>query len=103
MKPIDYMLSSDLTDFNVIDSGANLSDHLVLQLMCTYNPEYAIDDYANNDMRPTVTHLRWDCAIYLSITLKRELVYNAFLQILLALKKTISFVSHQRALSNTNW
>ena len=38
---IDDMLSSDvnsLIDVNVIDSGANLSDHLVLQLICTNNP-----------------------------------------------------------------
>ena len=50
---IDYILSSDvnsLIDFNVIDSGANLSDHLILQLLCTYNPECVIGDNINNDM-----------------------------------------------------
>ena len=29
-------------DFDVTDSGANLSEHLVLQLICTYNPESTI-------------------------------------------------------------
>ena len=56
-RTIDYMLSSDVNsfiDFTVIDSGAYLSDHLVLQLLCTYNPECVIDDYVNNDMCPTV-------------------------------------------------
>ena len=99
---IDYMLSSDvnsLIDFNVIDSVANLSDHLILQLLCTYNPECVIGNIVNNDMFPTVTHLRWDhdnLSEYYSQT-----GIGAFLQILLALKKII--VSHQRALSNTNW
>ena len=62
---IDYMLSSDVNssiDFNFIDSGADLSDHLILQLLCTYNPEYVIGDNVNNDTWPTVTHLRWDHA-----------------------------------------
>ena len=62
---IDYMLSSDVnssTDFNVIDSGANLSDHLILKLLCTYNLECVIADNVNNDMCPIVTHLRWDHA-----------------------------------------
>ena len=51
-----------MIDFNVIDSGANLSDHLVLQLMCTYNSECVIGDNVTNDMCPTATHLRWDHA-----------------------------------------
>ena len=35
---------------------------MVLQLLCTYNPECVIGDNVNNDMCPTVTHLRWDHA-----------------------------------------